>query len=96
LVVVVVLLAVSKIPNLVLAFLQPCPSRKVNTREETRYSRKPYNTTTTLVHRRIQILTMAGFFDIKARKEAAITNGSTSKAPDIKQSTRMQPCKLLP
>lgn len=33
---------------------------------------------------------MAGFFDIKARKEAAGTNGSSTKAP-TKENTRMQP-----
>ncbi|CZT47995.1 probable replication factor protein [Rhynchosporium secalis] len=34
---------------------------------------------------------MAGFFDMKARKEAAATNGSSSKAPAAKESTRLQP-----
>jgi replication factor C subunit 2/4 len=33
---------------------------------------------------------MAGFFDIKARKEAAATNGS-SKAHAKKENTRLQP-----
>jgi hypothetical protein len=33
---------------------------------------------------------MAGFFDIKARKEAAATNGN-SKAPSTKENTRLQP-----
>ncbi|RFU32017.1 hypothetical protein B7463_g4328, partial [Scytalidium lignicola] len=35
---------------------------------------------------------MAGFFDIKARKEAAATNGASSiKAGPIKETTRLQP-----
>ncbi|KAL2065079.1 hypothetical protein VTL71DRAFT_4219 [Oculimacula yallundae] len=34
---------------------------------------------------------MAGFFDMKARKEAAATNGSSSKAPAAKENTRLQP-----
>jgi replication factor C subunit 2/4 len=33
---------------------------------------------------------MAGFFDIKARKEAA-ANGTSSKAPATKDTTRLQP-----
>jgi replication factor C subunit 2/4 len=34
---------------------------------------------------------MAGFFDMKARKEAAALNGGTSKAPPPKETTRLQP-----
>jgi replication factor C subunit 2/4 len=34
---------------------------------------------------------MASFFDIKARKEAAATNGSSSKVPATKETTRLQP-----
>jgi len=34
---------------------------------------------------------MAGFFDIKARKEAATINGASSKAPPTKENTRLQP-----
>jgi len=34
---------------------------------------------------------MAGFFDIKARKEAAATNGASAKAPAAKENTRLQP-----
>ncbi|EKD19268.1 uncharacterized protein L3040_009292 [Drepanopeziza brunnea f. sp. 'multigermtubi'] len=33
---------------------------------------------------------MAGFFDLKARKEAAATNGASAKAP-TKENTRLQP-----
>lgn len=33
---------------------------------------------------------MAGFFDLKARKEQAVTNAS-SKAPTAKENTRLQP-----
>ncbi|KAF4631264.1 hypothetical protein G7Y89_g6863 [Cudoniella acicularis] len=34
---------------------------------------------------------MAGFFDLKARKEAAATNGASSKAPPTKEANRLQP-----
>ncbi|KAG0650648.1 Replication factor C subunit 2 [Hyphodiscus hymeniophilus] len=34
---------------------------------------------------------MASFFDLKARKEAAATNGSPSKAPPPKETLRLQP-----
>ncbi|PBP27362.1 activator 1 41 kDa subunit [Diplocarpon rosae] len=34
---------------------------------------------------------MAGFFDIKARKEAAATNGASAKTPASKENTRLQP-----
>jgi replication factor C subunit 2/4 len=34
---------------------------------------------------------MASFFDLKARKEAAATNGTSSKAPPPKETTRLQP-----
>ncbi|KAF8853326.1 replication factor C subunit 2 [Acephala macrosclerotiorum] len=34
---------------------------------------------------------MASFFDLKARKEAAATNGSSKIAPAVKETNRMQP-----
>ncbi|EPE29212.1 P-loop containing nucleoside triphosphate hydrolase [Glarea lozoyensis ATCC 20868] len=34
---------------------------------------------------------MAGFFDLKARKDAAATNGSSSKAAPVKETNRLQP-----
>ncbi|KAH7364565.1 P-loop containing nucleoside triphosphate hydrolase protein [Rhexocercosporidium sp. MPI-PUGE-AT-0058] len=34
---------------------------------------------------------MAGFFDLKGRKEAAATNGASAKAPTAKETTRLQP-----
>jgi len=35
---------------------------------------------------------MASFFDLKARKEAAATNGAaSSKAPPTKETSRLQP-----
>jgi replication factor C subunit 2/4 len=35
---------------------------------------------------------MASFFDLKARKEAAVANGaSSSKAPPPKENNRLQP-----
>jgi hypothetical protein len=38
-----------------------------------------------------RILNMAGFFDLKARKEAAATNGASSKAAPVKETNRLQP-----
>jgi hypothetical protein len=34
---------------------------------------------------------MAGFFDLKARKGIAATNGFSSKAPVSKETTQLQP-----
>jgi len=34
---------------------------------------------------------MAGFFDLKARKEAAATNGASAKAAPVKETNRLQP-----
>ncbi|KAH6709621.1 P-loop containing nucleoside triphosphate hydrolase protein [Leptodontidium sp. 2 PMI_412] len=34
---------------------------------------------------------MAGFFDLKGRKEAAATNGTSAKAPASKETARLQP-----
>lgn len=38
-----------------------------------------------------RVFVMAGFFDLKARKEAAAINGSSSKAAPTKENTRLQP-----
>merc|ERR1711977_516166 len=54
-----------------------------------RFTYNSHHTTPTSFPSRRKV--MAGFFDIKARKEAAATNGASAKAPAAKENTRLQP-----
>jgi hypothetical protein len=76
---------------------QPCRSRKVCRvgKISSKARQPPLDSRSTKIPF-VSILSpgsvaMTSFFDIKARKEAAVTNGSTSKAPATKETTRLQP-----